>query len=208
MPRHQFRGLGERLRGIRAGNGIVGAERGCYQNTWLRMPVTTMDKRTHVQKRKESRKFEEPRNKHCLLQAIFGEDGTSIDTSTAAALLAATCSGGDPEIGARLAELLVPEMDDKVDPTMMAALMSACSLINAGAGTEEVKTKSVILPDKCNVGNTRIQHLTLISGPKNHAEGAEGQWYVRGRHFEENPTVDEIFWSGRVFQHGRILSGE
>ena len=115
------------------------------------MPVTTMDKRTHVQKRKESRKFEEPRNKHCLLQAIFGEDGTSIDTSTAAALLAATCSGGDPEIGARLAELLVPEMDDKVDPTMMAALMSACSLINAGAGTEEVRKKSVIiLPHKSN----------------------------------------------------------
>ena len=53
-------------------------------------------------------------------------------------LLAATCSGGNPDIGNRLAELLVPDMGDKVDPAMMAALMSACSLINAGAGTEEV----------------------------------------------------------------------
>ena len=52
---------------------------------------------------------------------------------------AATCSGGNPEVGNRLAELLVPNMDEKIDPTMMAALMSACSLINAGAGTEEVK---------------------------------------------------------------------
>ena len=54
---------------------------------------------------------------------------------------AATCSGGDPEVGNRLAELLVPSMDEKVDPAMMAALMSACSLINAGAGTEEVSSK-------------------------------------------------------------------
>ena len=53
--------------------------------------------------------------------------------------LAATCSGGNPDVGNRLAELLVPDMGDKVDPAMMAALMSACSLINAGAGTEEVK---------------------------------------------------------------------
>ena len=29
-------------------------------------------------------------------------------------------------------------MGDTVDPAMMGALMSACSLINAGAGTEEV----------------------------------------------------------------------
>ena len=42
-------------------------------------------------------------------------------------------------MGNRLAELLVPSMDEKVDPAMMAALMSACSLINAGAGTEEVR---------------------------------------------------------------------
>lgn len=73
-----------------------------------------------------------------FMQAVFGEDGTSIDTGTAAALLAACCSGGDPEIGNNIAQLLVPEMGDTVDPAMMAALMSSCSLINAGASTEEV----------------------------------------------------------------------
>jgi len=77
-------------------------------------------------------------SKKKFMSAIFGEEGTQIDSATAAALLAATCSQGNPEIGNRLAELLVPQMDEKVDPAMMAALMSACSLINAGAGTEEV----------------------------------------------------------------------
>jgi len=77
-------------------------------------------------------------SKKKFMTAIFGEDGTQIDTKTAAALLAATCSGGNPEIGNKLAELLVPNMGETVDPAMMAALMSACSLINAGAGTEEV----------------------------------------------------------------------
>ena len=77
-------------------------------------------------------------SKKKFMNAIFGPEGTQIDSATAAALLAATCSGGNPDIGNRLAELLVPEMDEKVDPVMMAALMSACSLINAGAGTEEV----------------------------------------------------------------------
>jgi len=77
-------------------------------------------------------------SKKKFMTAIFGEDGTQVDTATAAALLAATCSGGDPNIGNRLAELLVPNMGDSVDPAMMGALMSACSLINAGAGTEEV----------------------------------------------------------------------
>ena len=77
-------------------------------------------------------------SKQKFMTAIFGEDGTSIETGTAAALLAATCSGGDPEIGNNIAQLLVPEMGDKVDPAMMAALMGACSLINAGASTEEV----------------------------------------------------------------------
>ena len=79
-------------------------------------------------------------SKKKFMTAIFGAEGTQIDSSTAAALLAATCSGGDPNIGNRLAELLVPDMGETVDPTMMAALMSACSLINAGAGTEEVRT--------------------------------------------------------------------
>jgi len=77
-------------------------------------------------------------SKKKFMNAIFGPEGTQIDSATAAALLAATCSGGNPDIGNRLAELLVPEMDEKVDPVMMAALMSACSLINAGAGTEEI----------------------------------------------------------------------
>lgn len=73
-----------------------------------------------------------------FMTAIFGEDGTTIDSDTAAALLAATCSGGDPEIADNIAQLLLPEIGDSVDPAMMAALMSACSLINAGATTEEV----------------------------------------------------------------------
>jgi len=77
-------------------------------------------------------------SKQKFMTAVFGEDGTTIDSQTAAALLAATCSGGDPSIGNNLAELLLPEMGDTVDPAMMAALMSSCSMINAGASTEEV----------------------------------------------------------------------
>jgi len=77
-------------------------------------------------------------SKKKFMTAIFGEDGTQVDTSTAAALLAATCSQGNPDIGNKLAELLVPNMGETVDPAMMAGLMSACSLINAGSGTEEV----------------------------------------------------------------------
>ena len=77
-------------------------------------------------------------SKQKFMNAVFGEDGTTIDSQTAAALLAATCSGGDPTIGNNLAELLLPEMGDTVDPAMMAALMSSCSMINAGASTEEV----------------------------------------------------------------------
>ena len=77
-------------------------------------------------------------SKQKFMNAVFGEDGTTIDSGTAAALLAATCSGGDPEIGNNIAELLLPEIGDTVDPAMMAALMSSCSLINAGASTEEV----------------------------------------------------------------------
>jgi hypothetical protein len=44
-----------------------------------------------------------------------------------------------PTPAPQLAELLVPNMGQTVDPAMMGALMSACSLINAGAGTEEVR---------------------------------------------------------------------
>jgi hypothetical protein len=36
--------------------------------------------------------------------------------------------------------MLVPEMGDNVDQSMMAALMSASSMISAGASTEEVGT--------------------------------------------------------------------
>lgn len=77
-------------------------------------------------------------SKKKFMAAIFGEEGTQIDSSTAAALLAACCSGGNPDVGNRLAELLMPDLDEKVDPAMMAALMSACSMINSGASTEEV----------------------------------------------------------------------
>merc|ERR1719237_850457 len=77
-------------------------------------------------------------SKKKFMNAIFGEEGTQIDSSTAAALLAATCSGGNADIGNKLAELLMPELDEKVDPAMMAALMSACSMIQTGASTEEV----------------------------------------------------------------------
>ena len=38
-------------------------------------------------------------SKKKFMTAIFGQDGTQIDSATAAALLAATCSGGNPEIG-------------------------------------------------------------------------------------------------------------
>lgn len=82
-------------------------------------------------------------SKQKFMNAVFGEDGTSIDAGTAAALLAATCSGGDPEIGNNIAEMLLPEMGDKVDPAMMAALMSSCSLINCGGTTEEVNQYSI-----------------------------------------------------------------
>merc|ERR1719400_1682733 len=77
-------------------------------------------------------------SKKKFMNAIFGEGGTQIDSSTAAALLAATCSGGNADIGNKLAELLMPELDEKVDPAMMAALMAACSVIQTGANTEEV----------------------------------------------------------------------
>ena len=52
-------------------------------------------------------------SKKKFMSAIFGPEGTQIDSATAAALIAATCSGGNPDIGNRLAELLVPNMDEK-----------------------------------------------------------------------------------------------
>ena len=77
-----------------------------------------------------------------LFSKLDSSLGTTIEASTAAALLAATCSGGDTQIGANIAELLVPEMGDTVDQNMMAALMSSSSLINAGASMEEVRAKT------------------------------------------------------------------
>ena len=77
-------------------------------------------------------------SKKKFMTAIFGEDGTSVDTNTAAALLVATCAGGDPTIADNIAKLIIPDLGDTIDPTMMAALMSSCSMINAGASTEEV----------------------------------------------------------------------
>merc|ERR1719369_1353716 len=79
-------------------------------------------------------------SKKKFMTAIFGEDGAQIDSSTAAALLAACCSSGNPDVGNKLAELLMPDLDEKVDPAMMAALMSACSMIQSGASTEEILT--------------------------------------------------------------------
>jgi dihydropteroate synthase len=38
-----------------------------------------------------------------FMKAVFGADGSTIDTSTAAALLAATFSGGDPQVGENIA---------------------------------------------------------------------------------------------------------
>jgi len=101
-------------------------------------------------------------SKKKFMSAIFGEEGTQIDASTAAALLAATCSGGNPDIGNKLAELLVPEMDEKVDPAMMAALMSACSLINAGAGTEEVMAIMKLELAASGLSEEEILHKTQL----------------------------------------------
>ena len=53
-------------------------------------------------------------SKQKFMKAIFGEEGTSIDSGTAAALLAATCSGGDPEIADNIASILLPELSDTV----------------------------------------------------------------------------------------------
>jgi len=101
-------------------------------------------------------------SKKKFMSAIFGEEGTQIDAATAAALLAATCSGGNPDIGNKLAELLVPEMDEKVDPAMMAALMSACSLINAGAGTEEVMAIMKLELAASGLSEEEILHKTQL----------------------------------------------
>eukprot|EP00091_Calanus_sinicus_P012383 TRINITY_DN2794_c0_g1_i4.p1 TRINITY_DN2794_c0_g1~~TRINITY_DN2794_c0_g1_i4.p1 ORF type:complete len:974 (-),score=303.85 TRINITY_DN2794_c0_g1_i4:613-3534(-) len=101
-------------------------------------------------------------SKKKFMSAIFGEEGTQIDSATAAALLAATCSGGNPEIGNKLAELLVPEMNEQVDPAMMAALMSACSLINAGAGTEEVMAIMKLELAASGLSEEEILHKTQL----------------------------------------------
>jgi len=101
-------------------------------------------------------------SKKKFMSAIFGEEGTQIDSATAAALLAATCSGGNPDVGNKLAELLVPEMDEKVDPAMMAALMSACSLINAGAGTEEVMNIMKMELAASGLSEEEILHKTQL----------------------------------------------
>lgn len=101
-------------------------------------------------------------SKKKFMSAIFGEEGTQIDSATAAALLAATCSGGNPDIGNKLAELLVPEMNEQVDPAMMAALMSACSLINAGAGTEEVMAIMKMELAASGLSEEEILHKTQL----------------------------------------------
>ena len=91
-------------------------------------------------------------SKKKFMTAIFGEDGTSVATETAAALLVATCAGGDPAIADNIAKLIIPELGETIDPAMMAALMSSCSMINAGAGTEEVRLFfSNLAPDNIEI---------------------------------------------------------
>merc|ERR1719190_317475 len=101
-------------------------------------------------------------SKKKFMAAIFGEEGTQIDSSTAAALLAATCSGGNPEIGNKLAELLMPDLDEKVDPAMMGALMSACSMINSGASTEEVLNAMKLELAASGLTEEEILHKTQL----------------------------------------------
>ncbi|XP_059098027.1 uncharacterized protein LOC131892253 isoform X2 [Tigriopus californicus] len=95
-----------------------------------------------------------------FMKAVFGKEGTSIDTTTAAALLAATYSGGDPQIGENIAQLLVPEMGAKVDQNMMAALMSSSSMINAGATIEEVMRCMKDELSKSDLTEDEILHKT------------------------------------------------
>merc|ERR1719228_1199329 len=101
-------------------------------------------------------------SKKKFMAAIFGEEGSQIDSSTAAALLAATCSGGNPEIGNKLAELLMPDLDEKVDPAMMGALMSACSMINSGASTEEVLNAMKLELAASGLTEEEILHKTQL----------------------------------------------
>merc|ERR1711962_1509608 len=101
-------------------------------------------------------------SKKKFMNAIFGEEGTQIDSSTAAALLAATCSGGNADIGNKLAELLMPELDEKVDPAMMGALMSACSMINSGASTEEVLNAMKLELAASGLTEEEILHKTQL----------------------------------------------
>ena len=87
--------------------------------------------------RQGTTQFEYSRQRYFHSQAFFLQDGTTIETSTAAALLAATYSGGDPTIGENIAQLLVPEMGENVDQNMMAALMSSGSMIQVGSKDHE-----------------------------------------------------------------------
>ena len=52
-------------------------------------------------------------SKKKFMTAIFGEDGTSVATETAAALLVATCAGGDPAIADNIAKLIIPEFGEQ-----------------------------------------------------------------------------------------------
>merc|ERR1719397_2053910 len=78
-------------------------------------------------------------SKKKFMNAIFGEEGTQIDSSTAAALLAATCSGGNADIGNKLAELLMPELDEKVLNIMKLELAAS------GLSEEEILEKAKLL---------------------------------------------------------------
>ena len=73
-----------------------------------------------------------------VFQILKSQDGTTIETATAAALLAATYSGGDPTIGENIAQLLVPEMGENVDQNMMAALMSSGAMVQVRSDVKAI----------------------------------------------------------------------
>merc|ERR1712089_263 len=81
-------------------------------------------------------------SKKKFMAAIFGEEGTQIDN--------------------KLAELLMPDLDEKVDPAMMGALMSACSMINSGASTEEVLNAMKLELAASGLTEEEILHKTQL----------------------------------------------
>ena len=67
-------------------------------------------------------------SKKKFMTAIFGEDGTQIDSATAAALLAATCSGGNPEIGNKAGGHVIMFAPFTPPPPLSTGDLLSCSL--------------------------------------------------------------------------------